>query len=66
MLEIQALVVEETLKPGNTRGKGLAKCFLCAAPIALEVPALCPLCLDIEASNERAYREEQEQARRPF
>ena len=66
MIEGDVIVVAEVVEAWKAIRKGLARCLLCAAPIPLEVPPLCLLCLDIEASNERAYREEQEQARRPF
>ena len=64
MLETQLIVVKE-LVAAVSRVEVL-QCVLCAAPIPVDGAPLCPLCLVIEASRERAYREEKEQARRPF
>ena len=66
MLETQVIVVGELVAVGVARGRGPDQCFLCAALIPVDGPPLCPLCTEIEEENDRAYREEKEQARRPF
>jgi hypothetical protein len=41
-------------------------CPICGVPINRYGPVLCRVCTEIEAENERAYRDEYEQARRPL
>ena len=64
MPETELIVVKEFVEAVCT--VEVAPCALCAAPTPIDGPLLCPLCLEVQESRERAYREEQEQARRPF
>ncbi len=64
MLETKLIVIEEFVEAVRT--VEVVQCFLCAAPIPVDGAPFCPLCLEIQESRERAYREEQQQARRPF
>ena len=66
MLETEITVIVEVVDPDTTRGKSMVPCYVCAAPIPVGSHPLCALCQDIQGERERAYREEQEQARRPF
>ena len=61
MLKTKLIVVQTFVEVVS-----VARCYLCAAPIPAKGPPLCPLCLEIEAEREQDYRDEKQQARRPF
>ena len=61
MLETKLIVVQTFVEAASS-----TQCFLCAAPIPAEGPPLCQLCLEIEAERDQDYRDEKQQARRPF
>ena len=61
MLETKLIVVQTFVEAASA-----TQCFLCAAPIPAGGPPLCPLCLEIEAERDQDYRDEKQQARRPF
>ena len=61
MLETKLIVVRAFVEAVPA-----TQCYLCAAPIPMEGPPLCTLCLEIEAERDQDYRDEKQQARRPF
>ena len=59
-------VFTEALRGLLLVGEQLDKCALCGELIPAAGPALCTVCLTDEAEKWQDYRDEREQARRPF